>query len=263
MKKSAFLIGPFIGEIEWEFFRFAPYIIHLKKKHPNDVFIVYTRPSRFDLYGQYADIFIPLYLKGDDKLKAYKFTIKYFNVKKYDILTSYYYDKYKSRYKIKKHIAPNINFLPSQVKWQFPRDEMDYDFRPRRSNYKVIDGIFDSTNHSLVCDVKNFSEYKHEIFDYGYEPISLNWVRDIVVNNSENLKISILGVVMAVLSRCRFVVGNLSSPVCKLALLFKIPVISINEKITYDNLRLINPFETPVINCRNIKEGIQIYEDNI
>ena len=34
MKRSAILVGPFVGELEWEMYRFAPYLIHLKKENP-------------------------------------------------------------------------------------------------------------------------------------------------------------------------------------------------------------------------------------
>ena len=72
MRPKAFLFGPFVGELCWEFFRFAPYAIHLKKNNPNSRLIVLTRPSRFDLYGQYADILVPLRLKNDSHSKGRK-----------------------------------------------------------------------------------------------------------------------------------------------------------------------------------------------
>jgi len=58
MLDKAYLFGPFFGELSWEYFRFAPYAIYLKKISPDIKMIVFTRPSRFDLYGQYADILV-------------------------------------------------------------------------------------------------------------------------------------------------------------------------------------------------------------
>jgi len=57
-KPKAFLFGPFLGELSWEFYRFAPYAIYLKKHNPDVNIIVLTRKERFDLYGIYADIII-------------------------------------------------------------------------------------------------------------------------------------------------------------------------------------------------------------
>ena len=60
MKKSIALFGPFIGSLSWEFYRFAPLMIFLKRLYPDKKIAVLTRPERFDLYGQYADYLIPL-----------------------------------------------------------------------------------------------------------------------------------------------------------------------------------------------------------
>jgi hypothetical protein len=260
MKESAYLIGPFIGELEWEFYRFAPYIINLKKLHPECKFIIYTRPSRFDLYGKYADILVPLNLKNDEELIKEYFSIKYFDIVKYNILIKYLFKKYTKRYQIIKHLYPDIEIWRRRIKWQFPRNEMDYDFKPRRKNTEIIGSLFDSTNSVFICPYD--SEIRHTVYNYNYEPIMLDWVQDIVKNQNDGLSCSFIGCVIEILKECSFVVGNMSSSVSKLALLLKIPVISINEKMDYDSISLLNPFNIPVINCENIEEGIEIYEDN-
>ena len=61
---KAVLFGPFLGELSWEFYRFAPYAIYLKKRNPDIKLIVLTRKERFDLYGKHADILIPLRIKN-------------------------------------------------------------------------------------------------------------------------------------------------------------------------------------------------------
>lgn len=261
MKESAYLIGPFVGELEWEFYRFAPYIINLKKLNPECKFIVYTRPSRFDLYGKYADILVPLNLKNDEELIKECFSIRRFDVDKYNILIKYLFRKYTKRYLIVKHLYPDIEIWRRRIKWQFPRDEMDYNFQPRTANAEIIDGLFDSTNSVFICP--HDSEIRHSVNDYGYDPVMLHWLEDVVKNQSDGIHSSFIGCVIELLKRCKFVVGNMSSSVSKLALLLKIPVISINEKMDYDSISLINPFNVPVINCENIEEGIKVYENNI
>ena len=89
-----------------------------------------------------------------------------------------------------------------------------------------------------------------------------HWLYDAVSHSKSNLKTSFVGCLILYLKECKFVVGNMSSPISKLALLLKIPVISVNETMTYDSISLLNPFNVPVINCYSIEEGVDIYEDN-
>ena len=151
MKPSALLVGPFIGEFNWELYRFAPYIIHLRKLNPSHKLIVYTRPERFDLYGNYADILVPLnFMKGESFYPQEGFGIQGFQDYKYDLLVSFYNKKYKKRYIIKDHIFADIITWRRKIKWQFPRDKMDYNFKPRKENYNLMEGFFDETSHVFV-----------------------------------------------------------------------------------------------------------------
>jgi hypothetical protein len=261
MKKSAYLAGPFIGELEWEFYRFAPYLINLKKNNPENKLIVYTRPTRFDLYGSYADVLVPLNLKGEEALVKKNFGIVRFDDDKYNILIKHFFKKYKNRYKIVDHIYPDNKAWRNKVKWQFPREEMNYDFKPRKRNYDVIDGFFDTGSSVFICTEDG--DTRRSLYYRGYEPIMLRWVTDIVETYNDGLQFSFLGCLIILLKRCKFVVGNMRSSIVRLALLLKIPVISINEKMEYDSIGLLNPFKTPVINAFNIDEGVDIYEDNI
>ena len=260
MKKSAYLVGPFIGELEWEMYRFTPYLIYLKKENPYRKLIVYTRSSRFDLYGKFADILVPLNLKNEKAFKQQNFGIRNFGRDQYDILKKYYYKKYDKRFDIIDHIVPDISIWRSKVKWQFPRNKMDYDFQPRNNNADVVDFLIDSTNNVFVT-TKN-SEIRHTLCEREYNPVMHHWLVDVVSNRKNNLKMSFIGCLILYLKECKFVVGNMSSVICKLALLLKIPVISINEKMKYDEVHLLNPFDVPVINCSTIEEGVDIYEDN-
>ena len=73
--KSAMLFGPFIGSLSWELYYFVPYMIYMKKHNPAYETIVYTRSERFDLYGTYGDILVPLRIKNDRNCIQHRFTI--------------------------------------------------------------------------------------------------------------------------------------------------------------------------------------------
>ena len=260
MNKSAYLAGPFIGELDWELYRFAPYAIHLKRENPNAKLIVYTRPTRFDLYGSYADILVPLNLKYEKQYEQHCFGLFGFDNKDYDLLKDFYYKKYAKRYEIEDHIVPDVCIWRKKIKWQFSRSEMDYNFRPRKQNEKILDGLFDSTNSVFVSS--GDSDIRRSLSNMGYDPIMQHWLIDVVKNNGTNLETSFVGCLIVLIKKCRFVVSNVNSLSAKIALLLGVPVISINEKMKYDSVRLLNPFNVPVINCYEIEEGVDIYEDN-
>ena len=258
MKKSAYLIGPFLGELSWEYFHFAPYIINLMKKEPMRKFIIFTRPSRFDLYGAYADVLVPLRLTNDKEYLRRCFTIEGFPQSDVDILLKIFINKYKKRYKIIDKIYPNTSNFSYKVKWQFNRNEMDYDFKPRIQNRKRTEK-FIKPNHVLIdtssdavplINLKNY-ESKHAC-DLTAQVTS-------IINP---MKVTTLGCFIEAIKICKFVVGNLNSDTSRLALLLNKPLITINEKLSDDAISLINPLKTPIIRCNDVEEGIKIYEDN-
>ena len=72
-KPFAVLFGPFVGELYWEAGRFAPMLPYYREQYKNKKnvkFIVLTREDRFDLYGKYADILVPLRVPGDEEKKT-------------------------------------------------------------------------------------------------------------------------------------------------------------------------------------------------
>lgn len=243
-------------------YRFAPYIIHLKKHNLQSKFIVYTRPSRFDLYGKFADILVPFNLRNEKNYKQNKFKLDGLRLKDYTTIKDYYYKKYSSRYDIVDHIFPDIFVWRNRIKWQFPRSKMDYDFQPRQKNIDTIDFLMDSdTTNSVFVSTKD-SDICRSLSMRGYNTLMYHWLIDIVKDTNNNLNVSFIGCLISFLRTCKFVVGNINSTVCKLALLLNIPVISIDEPMDYDSIHLLNPLNTPVINCYNIEEGVDIYEDN-
>ena len=255
MKDKAYLFGPFFGELSWEYFRFAPYAIYLKKKHPKTNIIVLTRRSRFDLYGQYASILIPLDLKNDKEENQDCFRIQGFDLSLADKITDVFRIKYKKKYSIVEHNVPGILPWRYNLKWQFPRNKMDYDFRPRGANgllvYKHV-----PEKHIILCD----EGYRY-VSD-KYRVVNMKKFHDAIFPSINNKKRTYVGCLIELIKRCKFVVSNLSSDVGKLSILLNTPLIYPHRVISNDLVHLMNPNNTPIIDCSTIKEGIEIYENN-
>lgn len=258
---NAYLVGPFVGELIWEFFRFAPYIIHLKKAIPQTKMIVFTRTSRFDLYGQYADVLVPLKVPKDLPENQIKFTIQGLSSEAYSKLVQVFLDKYDGRFRILRHIYPDISYFYYKVKWQFPIDSMDYDFRPRKENVKIVEEYVG--NDSMVFVNFNFSEridLVEQLESKGLFPVFINMFTEHVILGDRK-GISLLGCIIEVLKRCEFTITKFNSYIARLSLLVGTPVISIGKTPTRDSLSLINPLNTPIIECENIIDGINIWKD--
>jgi len=227
--------------------------------NPSYILIVYTSSTRFDLSGNFADILVPLYLKDEEKFQQLNFGLAKFRIKHYNIIKDFYYNKYRNRFEIAKHFYPDIEAWKNKIKWQFPRNMMNYDFQPRTDNDEAISDLFTESKNVFV--IPNDSDIRHELAGRNYIVFMKHWMYDIA-DYSNDLNVSLVGCIIEYLKQCDFVVGNMSSWVSKLALLLKTPVISINETMCCDSIHLLNPFDIPVINCKNIEEGIDIYEDN-
>ena len=250
MKQEAYLVGPFLGSLQWEYTYFVPYIINIIKNDPNKLLIVFTRSSSFDLYGAYTDIFVPLKVINDKEELRYCFTLKGIRENEYNAIIRAFIDKYKMRYRIKDKIYPEISYYSFKVKWQFSRSKVDYDFRPRSTNKPVADKLM-SGYKSLIDIDKSIGRCK-SILEFSTQ-----------VSDEDDNRITLVGCFIEAIKQCDYVISNLSSDVGRLSLLLKRPVITVNEKLSNDEIHLINPLNTPVIRCNDIKEGIEIYENNI
>jgi len=243
-KEQAFLFGPFIGSLSWEMYRFAPYAIFLKKQEPHIKLIVLTRPERFDLYGRYADILVPLRLRREENYEQDCFGLENFPLDTYNLIKSSFLDQYKKKFKIKNIFCPNIDGFMFRVKWQFPRDKMDYNFRPRQTNKELIEKIKKPVFVDLSW-LKNLGE-KDLLLNHLSEFINFVTSEDIQkISFKEN--VSLLGCIIETIKESRVVIGNLSSSISHLSILLKIKLISIDDKMSDDDIHLLNPFETEVI----------------
>jgi len=254
-KGNAYLFGPFIGELSWEFFQFAPLAIYLKKLQPTASIIVLTRQERFDLYGKYADILVPLKLKLIEKYHTENcFKINNYSQRDYEIIAEYFLNKYKKRYDIFNHYYPDTGWRYN-VRWQFSNSMMDYDFKPRDENIILVDLIVKDLDNLVYFDglekqyLPRYNIIDSKSFKFQVENLLTN-------------KTSYLGCLILLLRRCKFVVGNIDNDISKLAILLKVPLINLGEH-SQDKINIINPNKTLVIPTTDIYEGVKFYENYI
>jgi len=256
MKERAILAGPFVGELFWEFFRFAPYAIHLKKNSRRTKLIVLTRSSRFDLYGNHADVFVPLRLKDDVQLERDCFKLTGFAQENYYSVAKYFKEKFKKKYTVIKHIYPDIRGWRYKVKWQFPRNKMLYDFRPRAKNIDIAKRSMGNYKAILDCRSTDKKTTHDDIIESG-----ALFCR--ITNFVDDIHSTTLGSIIESIKLCDYVIGNVKHEISHLALLLGIPLIHVEESVNYDFLSLINPLHTPVIFSDSIEKGIEYYENNL
>lgn len=240
-----------MGELCWEFFRFAPYAIHLKKSNPYLKLIVLTRPSRFDLYGQYANILVPLRLKEDLKTKG--FGMMGYSDEKYFTLVEYFRKKFKKRFRIVDHLYPDIRSWRNKVRWQFPRDQMDYDFCPRKENIELAKKCM-GKNIGIIDNPATDKTIKRDDIISSFDLFCR--ITNFTTNNPTSL-----GTLIECIKLAKFVIGDIKYDTSHLSLLLKTPLIHVEKIITEDYMKLMNPLKTPVIISDNIKQGVKMYEN--
>ncbi len=139
MKEKAILFGPMIGELGWCILRFSSLLPYYKKHYPDYKFIIFTRPDRFDLWGEHCDILVPLKIEGDGiKYKPDCYRLIGFPVDEYKKLANRFYNQFAKKFDIVKHIYPNIDGKNFANKNQYPQKQFKYKWKPRVANYNVI-----------------------------------------------------------------------------------------------------------------------------
>lgn len=261
MEEKAILAGPFVGSLEWELYRFAPYINFLKKRKPETKLIVLTYPERFDLYGQYANILVPLKLDNTRISDQNCFGLDNFNTSVYRAVASFFFSKYISKYKISSHIYPNIKGYRSEIKWQFPREKMDYDFRPNISNSNATKNI----KLDIFVDLSwlNSPTIKRTVLEDIYK-FNSSFIEYDNIEKKIQLEVGAtkLGCAISLIKKSNFVIGNLDSPISHLAILLKKPLLSIGKQMSEDQIHLLNPLDTKVIQSNSIEEGGEKINEN-
>lgn len=180
MKEKAIICGPFISENGWEILRLCPYClwVKLKKyKNQNVKMIVYTRPDRFDLYGEIADVLVPLRIEGDyEKYKGNCFRLDGFPDKEYKKLIDKIYSKYKDQYDILEHIYPDVSKAKYSFKNQYPQKHMIHKFYPRKRNLELVNTFLNNNKKNIVLAPR---------FRKGFKRNWPHWVNlyDLIVEN--------------------------------------------------------------------------------
>jgi hypothetical protein len=253
-KEQAFLFGPFVGSLSWEMYRFAPYAIFLKKKEPGVKLVVITRVERFDLYGQYADILVPLKLRGEESYIQNCFTLERISLETYNLIRSSFLRQYKNRFLIRNIFYPDISGFRFKIKWQFPRDKMDYDFRPRYSNEEFVQKM---NRKPVFVDLSWLKKQKEK--DLVLSCLSkfdfINY--DDLQKISFSERTSLLGCVIELLRETKVVVGNLNSPISHLSILLGVKLVSIDDEMSDDDVHLLNPLNTEVVRFSNVLEQLK------
>lgn len=251
MKENALLCGCMIGEFGWSILRFAPYVLgtYRRKYNQKVKLIVCTREDRFDLYGQNADILVPLKIEGDGtKYKADCFRLINYPIEEYYKLNKVLYEKYSQQFNIVEHIYPDIKGKIFAKKDQYDYNQMLFDFKPRIENKELLDNYIKSKKKSIVIapryregmrrNWKNWQELYDRIYDSSlpdifdfivcgkegeYIPDSKNRVYDI--NRIEqNTNTSLVGITIEAIKRSILTVGS-QSGIPNLSLLLKTPVL--------------------------------------
>lgn len=159
-KQKAVLMGPFVGELYWEAGRFAPILPHMIKnqyKGQNIKYIILTRQERFDLYGKYADILVPLRVDGDYKQRHPEcFRLIGLHPEKYKKIAKQFKAQYIDRYKVIKHIYPDIKRPAFTNKNQFHKNLMIHLFKPRQENYDLVEKYLPNDDKPLVILAPRF-----------------------------------------------------------------------------------------------------------
>lgn len=181
--KEAVLMGPFVGELYWEFGRFAPMLPYLKKyvyQKKDVIYIVMTREERFDIYGRYANIFIPLRIPGDYDTKMPNcFRLNNFPIEEYEKLKNEFYSIYRKKYKILEHIAPKVDKANYVNKFQYDRNKMIFTYKPRLKNYEVVENFLPKDNKKIIILAPRYRK--------GFRRNWNSWPKfyDILYNNKE------------------------------------------------------------------------------
>jgi len=284
-KPKAVLFGPFVGELYWECGRFAPILSYMvkhpspKDKYKNMKYIVLTREDRFDLYGTYADILVPLKVPNDYNGKVQPNCFKLNGMKKglYEEIIELFRKKYEKNYKIVRHIYPDIHRFAD--KNQFAKEKMRYLFSPRKENYNLVDKYVPNGRPLVVLAPRFRKGYRRnwprweEFYDILYRDEFLmdkfqfiicgkpgEYIRDRKDRFLDMTKIpieegsSLVGLLLVIMERAILTVGS-QSAIPNISLLYKVEVLEFGNQEQL-HTKTYNHFNTPITFINNAKYNI-------
>lgn len=271
-KPKAILLGPIISEFFWEAGRFSCILPYLKRKYKDQkvTFIILTRQENFDLYGVYANIFLPLKIPGDYiKYSPNCFRLNNFPQEQYEKIAINFKIKYKQNYNIIEHFYPKIDKKNFLNKNQFSQRQMIFDFKPRKENYKLFKEYFFENKKPLIVIAPRFRKgfkrnwpFWQKLYDTiwtnkiknkfnfiicgkpgEYIPDKENRFYDInhmeLSNNS-----SLAGLLIVTLQNSVFTIGS-QSAIPNISLLLKVPVLEWGHQKTL-HTKTYNIKNTPI-----------------
>jgi len=279
--KELLLCGPFVGSLSHEYKFFSSHVMWLKMNRPDLKLAVFTRPERFDLYGEYANYLIPLRIENDKEKDQIFYKSKIIHIDDYELMIKKIYLMYSKRFDTIHHIYPNIKNFFYKVKYQFQRNQVLYDLQPRKENILVVNNLLKNKSPILIILPKNNQELFGEInkiiqkntnllfmqsqFNQRDKPVlSQNklinnylFITDCDLSekfyyNINNLKIienetSTIGYLIEIIKKSKFVIAP-KGDITNLSLLLKIPTIIIGKKS-----KIFNPLNTENIFCEENK----------
>lgn len=285
---KAILFGPFVGELYWEAARFAtllPFYKHKKYKGQDVTLIVLTREERFDLYGKYADILIPLKIEGDYQDKQPNcFRLNGLPQTEYKNIAAQFKKTYRKRFNVIEHIYPDVSKAQFVNKNQFRKNNMVFNYKPRSENYDLVKEYLPTDKPLVVLaprfrkgfkrNWRNWPQFYDKLYNDKelmskfnfiicgkageYIPDSKNRFYD--MNNIKvGDKSSLVGLLLVIMQHASFCFGS-QSAIPNIALLYKVEVLEFgcqrglhtrtyniyNSKITFIDDRRYN-IEVPVI----------------
>ncbi len=258
--RGNYLFGPFVGETIYELNYFVGHAIYLRKLNPQNKIIVLTRKENFDLYGRYATTLLPLPL--DKELVPRRFGCENMRANLFDEIVKKFQVKYHKQIKVHDHFFPKINTYLKDLRWYYPRAEVDFDFKPRPKNTNIAKSIAGSRTNFIVSDFH--TGWGNKILSYLLLPTNYLFEE---LDLSEAINASPVGVLIELIRLCKYVHADIDSLSGRLAILMSKPLITKREFIDAQDLNPINPYGSIVIGCEKLSEGIQYlekkHEDNI
>ncbi|HUU87804.1 MAG TPA: hypothetical protein VMX17_08635 [Candidatus Glassbacteria bacterium] len=284
--EDAILFGPVVGELYWECGRFAPMLPFYKikkyrKQKPK--FIILTREDRFDLYGRYADILVPLRINGDyEKCQPECFRLIGYSEQNVDFQAKKFLETYKKRFNILEHIYPNVAKGSFSNKNQFSPKNMIFKYKPRTENYEIVNKHSSNNEKPFVVISPRFRRgfkrnWPHwiQFYDTLYKDKELmnsfsfilcgkkgEYIPDpkhrfYDMNDMQiGKKSSLIGILLAIMEKTIFVLGS-QSAIPNIALLYGVEVLEFGcqkklHTITY------NIKNTPITFIDDKKYNIEV-----
>ena len=282
-KEKAVLLGGCVGELYWEFVRFAPLLPYMrfkKYKKKNYTYIVFTREDRFDIYGNYADILVSLKIPGDgDKYLPNCYRLEKFPHVEYEQLNKKLKNIYKKRFDIVEHIYPNIKGRAFLRKNQFSPKEMLFTYSPRKRNIELVDKYVPNDKPLIVLaprfrkgfkrNWKNWPEFYDMLADHKlmssfnfiicgkkgeYIPDEKDRFYDINKITLDEQS-SLVGLLIAIIRKAFFTCGS-QSAIPNLSLLHKVEALEWGHQKHYHTVSY-NIMKTPVTFIEDYKYNLK------